>query len=373
MAHEPHAAKFAPQEDTAGPSPAASPQGSLRIAICTTQVPFVYGGNEVLVEGLRDALVERGHRVSIISIPYRWHPRKHIVTGALAWRLIDITESNGEPVDLAICTKWPSYVVKHPRKVVWLVHQFRQAYDWFGTPLSDFTSMPEDRRVRRLILKMDHTALSESRGVFTISENVANRLRRFNGLEGTPLYPPLRSGLSLEPGPYGDYVFSLNRLDPAKRIGLLLEALAQAPEVRAVIAGTGPEADNLKRQATRLGVANRVEFAGFVSDEEASRLYRSAGAVYYAPVDEDYGYGTIEAFQAARPVITTSDAGGVLEFVEHGVTGLVSPPEPAAIARSLQRVVSNREEAEMMGRAGRERVRDITWDRVVEALLGAAG
>jgi glycosyltransferase involved in cell wall biosynthesis len=263
-------------------------------------------------------------------------------------------------------------VVKHPRKVVWLVHQFRQAYDWFGTPLSDFTSMPEDRRVRRLILKMDHKALSESRKVFTISRNVANRLHRFNGLEGAPLYPPLRSGLALEPGPYGDYIFSLNRLDPAKRIGLLLEALAHAPGVKAVIAGTGPEADNLKRQASRLGITNRVEFAGFVSDEEASRLYRSAGAVYYAPVDEDYGYGTIEAFQAARPVITASDAGGVLEFVQDGVTGLVTPPEPAAIARSLQRMVSNRDEAERMGRAGQEKVRDITWDRVVDALLANA-
>ena len=352
-------------------TPSRQSQDSLRIAICTTQVPFVYGGNEVLVEGLRDALMSRGHKVSVISIPYRWHPRTHIVTGALAWRLIDITESNGEPVDLAICTKWPSYIVKHPRKVVWLVHQFRQAYDWFGTPLSDFTSMPEDRRVRRLILKMDHKALSESRKVYTISRNVANRLHRFNGLEGTPLYPPLRSGLSLEPGPYGDYILSLNRLDAAKRIGLLLEALAHAPDVKAVIAGTGPEADNLKRQASRLGIANRVEFAGFVSDEEASRLYRSARAVYYAPVDEDYGYGTIEAFQAARPVVTTSDAGGVLEFVEDGVTGMVTPPEPAAIARALQRITSNPDEAERMGKAGQQKVRDITWDRVVDALVGS--
>ena len=345
---------------------------SLRIAICTTQVPFVYGGNEVLVDGLRDALVERGHRVSVISIPYRWHPRSQIITGALAWRLIDITEANGETVDLAICTKWPSYVIKHPNKVVWLVHQFRQVYDWFGTPLSDFNSLPEDKRVRRLVLKTDQTALSESRKVFTISQNVANRLNRFNGLEGTALYPPLRSGLTLEPGPYGDYLLSLNRLDAAKRIGLLLEALAQAPGVKAVIAGTGPDADNLKRQASRLGISSRVEFAGFVSDEDASKLYRNARAVYYAPVDEDYGYGTIEAFQAARPVLTTSDAGGVLEFVEDGVTGLVTPPEPLAVARSLQRVMSNPEEVARLGLTGQEKVRDITWDKVVDALLEAA-
>jgi glycosyltransferase involved in cell wall biosynthesis len=345
---------------------------SLRIAICTTQVPFVYGGNEVLVEGLREALVARGHKVAVVALPYKWHPRPQIVTSALAWRLVDLAEANGEVVDVVICTKWPSYVVKHPKKVTWLVHQFRQAYDWFGTPLSDFTSFQDDIRVRRIVSKMDRKTLGESRKIFTISQNVANRLRRFNDLEGTPLYPPLRSGLALEPGPYGDYVLSLNRLDAAKRVDLLLDALALAPSVRAVVAGTGPDADALKRRASKLGIAGRVEFTGFISDEEASRLYGNARAVYYAPVDEDYGYGAIEALQAARPVITTRDAGGVLEFVEDGVTGLVTPPEAAAIARSLLRFSSNAEEAARLGVAGRERVSGITWDKVVDALLGAA-
>src|SRR6476619_6605640 len=120
---------------------------------------------------------------------------------------------------------------------------------------------------------MDRTTLAESRQILSISHNVAARLRRFNGLEGTPLYPPLRSGLHLEPGPYGDYILSLNRLDVAKRVGLLLDALAHAPGVKAVIAGTGPEADALKRKARDLGISDRVEFTGFVRDDEVSRLY----------------------------------------------------------------------------------------------------
>src|SRR5262245_56402626 len=162
--------------------------------------------------------------------------------------MVDITEADGQRVDVAICTKWPSYVVRHPCKITWLVHQFRQIYDWFGTPLSDFTGSPEDVRIRRLVMDMDRKTLAESRRLFTISRNVANRLKRFNGLDGTPLYPPLRSGLKLEPGPYDDYIFSLNRLDAAKRLDLLLDALALAPGVRAVIGGTGPETEALKRQ-----------------------------------------------------------------------------------------------------------------------------
>jgi glycosyltransferase involved in cell wall biosynthesis len=344
----------------------------LRIAICTAQVPFVYGGNEVLVDGLREALLARGHKVEIIALPYKWYPHEQIISSALAWRLVDITEANGQPVDVAICTKWPSYVVKHPRKVTWLVHQFRQIYDWYGTPMSDFTGTPEDVRIRRTTQEMDHTALAESRKIFTISRNVAARLRRFNGLEGTPLYPPLRSGLHLEPGPYGDYILSVNRLDAAKRVGLLLDALADAPGVRAVIAGTGPDAEALKRKARDLGISARVDFAGFVSDEDVSRLYANARAVYYAPIDEDYGYGTVEALTAARPVVTTTDSGGVLEFVEDGKSGLVTPPDPTSIALSIKRIMDHPEEAARLGQAGQERVAGITWDKVVDALLGAA-
>lgn len=346
------------------------PEG-LHIAICTSQVPFVRGGNEVLVEGLRDALAAKGHHVEIIALPFKWYPHAQIVSSALAWRMLDIIESNGRPIDLAICTKFPSYVVQHPRKVTWLVHQFRQVYDWFGTPMSDFTNSPEDARIRRSIIEMDRNTLAESRRIFAISRNVAGRLRHFNGLEATPLYPPLRSGLDLAPGPYGDYIFSMNRLDAAKRIDLLLDALVLAPGVRAVVAGTGPDAEALKRRAGRLGISGRVEFAGFVSDEQASRLYANARAVYFAPVDEDYGYGAVEALQAARPVITASDSGGVLEFVEEGVTGLVTPPDPGAIARSIARLASDQDLAGRLGHAGRERVKNISWDTVVNSLLGA--
>jgi len=286
--------------------------------------------------------------------------------------MVDITESNGQKIDLAICTKWPSYMVKHPNKVTWLVHQFRQIYDWFGTPMSDFTNWPADVQVRRTIIDMDGKALAESRRIFTISRNVASRLKRFNGLDGIPLYPPVRSGLDLQPGPYGDYILSVNRLDAAKRVGMLLDALAaSAPGVRAVIAGTGPEAESLKRKARHLGISEHVEFTGYASDEEISRLYANARAVYYAPIDEDYGYGTVEALTAARPVITTDDSGGVLEFIEDGKTGLVTAPDPKRIARSVLRLMEDSREVDRMGAAGKARVSNLTWDHVVDSLLGA--
>lgn len=341
-----------------------------RIIICATQVPFVRGGAEYLVEGLRDALIAMGHTVDIVSLPFNWHPVERITATALAWRMIDINEVNGVPVDQVICTKFPSYLVRHRCKVVWLVHQHRQAYDQYGTPLSDLQNTVADRAVRAAIMRMDQRGLSEARARYTISRNVSKRLQHFNGLDSQPLHPPSRYAGQLWAGDYGDYILAPARLDAAKRLDLLLEALAHTERpLRAVFAGSGPERARLEQRAAQLKLGERVQFLGFVPDTTLIDLYARARAVYYAPVDEDYGFATVEAFGAARPVVTTDDAGGVLEFVRDGENGFVTPAVPQAIAARLDILAANAELAARLGRAGLPMVRDITWERVVGALV----
>jgi glycosyltransferase involved in cell wall biosynthesis len=342
-----------------------------RILVCGVQVPFTRGGAELLIDGLVQALHEAGHQVEVVQIPFTWAPSKtEIVKGCLAWRLLDLTESNEVPVDQVICTKFPSYAVRHPKKVVWLVHQHRQAYDWYGTSYSDFTYHEEDREVRRALQRIDQRCLGEAKRIYTISRNVSRRLAHYNGLRSTPLYPPSRYRDQLRPGPYEDYILYLGRLDRAKRVHLLIEAITQTQEpLRCVIAGTGPEQKNLEALARQHRVHDRIHFAGYVEDETLVSLYANARAVYYAPVDEDYGYATVEAFHSLKPVVTTEDAGGVLEFVEHDKTGLISPPEPMAIAAHLERLAADPALAERLGRAGSERVNKITWERVIQKLV----
>jgi glycosyltransferase involved in cell wall biosynthesis len=341
-----------------------------RILICATQVPFVRGGAELLVDGLRDALRERGHSVDVVQLPFAWQPHERIGSSALAWRLLDLAHVNGAPVDQIICTKFPSYAAHHPHKVVWLVHQHRQAYDWYGTPFSDFSGTAEDRTVRDMLLRMDRRMLGEARRLYTISRNVGARLKRFNGLDSQPLYPPSRYAGRLRAGPYGDYVLSDARLDAAKRLDLLLRALAQtkAP-IRCVFVSTGPEREPLQRLAASLGLGARAQFRGYVPDDELIDLYAGARAVYYAPFDEDYGFTTIQALAAARPVVTTTDAGGVLEFVEDGVNGCVAAPEPGAIAARLDALAADVELAARLGAAGPAPVAGITWEKVLDALV----
>lgn len=346
----------------------------MRIVVCATRVPFAYGGAEMLVESLVAELKARDFEVDTVALPFAWGSREQLLKSALAWRLLDLTEAGGKRIDRVIATRFPSYLVKHPHKVVWLIHQMRQVYDLLGTSYSDFTGEePRDRRVIDMVRGMDGQTLGEARARFTISGNTAERLKRFNRLDAEPLYPPPRLEGAYRPGDFGDYVLSAGRLDPLKRFDLLLQALASAATpVRVKLAGSGPEEAKLRELAARLGVAERVDFLGFVPDEEMVRLFAGALAVYYAPYDEDYGYVTVEAFKSAKPVVTTADSGGVLEFVEDGINGFVAPPGAAReLGARFDALFEDRARARALGEAGRAKVASIGWDRVIERLVEA--
>jgi glycosyltransferase involved in cell wall biosynthesis len=340
------------------------------VLIAAVQAPFITGGAEILVQELRANLDRRGFRVDVANVPFKWYPVSELARQALAWRLLDVTESNGTPVDLVIPTKFPSFLVRHPRKVAWLFHQHREAYDLYGTPYCSFRDTPEDRQVREAIQAMDTASLSECRAIFTISRNVADRLSRYNGLPGTPLYPPPHHLGRYRSEGSGDYLFYAGRLDRLKRLDLAIDAMKRVRGgARLRIAGTGPLAEELRKQIVGLGVEDRVELLGFVDAEDLLRLYAGCRAAYYAPLNEDYGYVTVEAFLSGKPVVTTTDAGGPLEFVTDGETGLVTPPTPEAIAEGIDRLWTLPEaRLREMGEAGRQRVAGITWDHVIDRL-----
>jgi glycosyltransferase involved in cell wall biosynthesis len=332
----------------------------MRLAVCMPQVPFERGGTEIFADGLVQALREHGHETELVTVPFKWYPGERVLTQSFLWRLLDLEEANGRPIDAVIATKFPSYVVRHPNKIVWLLHQFRQAWDLDRTELGQFSESAEDRALRRKVLELDRMSLGEAKKIFTTSSIVAGRLKDSVGLDAEVLAPP-PAPLAFRCDEYGDFILSVNRLDRAKRIDLLIEAAAQVPDVRVVIAGDGPDRERLE------GLANgRVEFVGRVSDEELAALYARCRAVYYAPVNEDYGLVPYEAFLSDKPVITTTDAGGPLDIVRDGETGRVVAPRAEELARAL---ALSEDEARTLGRAGHEIARGVTWSRCVERLL----
>jgi glycosyltransferase involved in cell wall biosynthesis len=340
------------------------------VLVCEAQVPFVHGGAEIHVRELVRELRARGYLAELVSVPFKWYPKEEILPHAAAWRLLDLSESNGRPVDLVIASKFPTYFVRHPNKVAWLIHQYRAVYELCGTPYSDFSHTELDVGLRDTLIRLDTQMLGECRAVYANARNTAARVEKFNGLRATPLYHPPRLAARLAAGPYGDYILSVGRIESVKRVDLVVRALAQADRsLRLVVAGDGTQRENVEREARECGVVDRVTFLGAVGDDELIDLYAGALAVVYPPYDEDFGYVTLESFLARKPVITCTDSGGPNEFVRDGINGFVCEPTPEALASAFSRLAADRSNASALGDAGHEVARHITWDGVIEKLL----
>jgi glycosyltransferase involved in cell wall biosynthesis len=340
------------------------------VLVCEAQVPFVHGGAEVHVRQLVRELRLRGYLAELVSVPFKWYPKEEILPHTAAWRLLDLSESNGRPIDLVIASKFPTYFVRHPNKIAWLIHQYRAAYELCGTEYSDFSHTELDVGLRDTLMRLDTRMLSECRAVFTNARNTAARLSKFNGLAAEALYHPPQLAPRLVPGPYGDYVLSVGRIESVKRVDLCIRAMAGVDRpIQLVIAGDGTQRQNAERTAAEAGVADRVTFLGSVGDDQLVELYAGALAVIYPPFDEDFGYVTIEAFLARKPVITCSDSGGPNEFVVDGVNGFVCAPAWDELTLAINRLAANRTLAAALGDAGHAVASRITWDGVIEKLV----
>jgi glycosyltransferase involved in cell wall biosynthesis len=340
------------------------------VLVCETQVPLVRGGAELLVRQLVAELRARGVATDRVSLPFKWYPKDEILPHAAAWRMLDLSESNGQAIDLVIATKFPTYFARHPRKVCWLVHQHRAIYELCGTDYSDFGHDEIDVGLRDRIMALDEEMLAECAGLYTISQTVSARLEKYNGLRSTPLYHPPLIASRLSPGRYDSYVLSVARLERNKRVDLTVRAMAHLPShLRLVVVGDGSDRKNVERVAENEGVADRVIFQGAVSDDALVPIYRDALCLAYVPFDEDYGLATLEAFLAEKPVVTARDSGGTLEFVEDGINGFVVDPSPEAIASAIARIDTDRQLAASFGAAGRDLAVTISWDQVIDRLL----
>lgn len=342
------------------------------IVVCEAQVPFVHGGAEVHVRELLRELNARGYEAELVSVPFKWYPKEEILPHAAAWRLLDLSESNGRPIDLVIASKFPTYFARHPNKVAWLIHQYRAAYELCGTPFSDFGHNEGDVGLRDTLMRLDTEMLGECRRIYANAQNTANRVGKYNGLTAEALYhpPKLAARLAAARPVYGDFILSVGRIESVKRVDLLVSAMAWVDKpIRLVVAGDGTQRANVERTAVQAGVADRVSFLGAVDDERLLELYREALAVVYPPYDEDFGYVTLEAFLSRKPVITASDSGGPNEFVADGVNGFVRAPAPQAFAEAVNLLARDPRRAAAMGDAGYDRARVITWDGVIEKLV----
>jgi glycosyltransferase involved in cell wall biosynthesis len=348
------------------------------ILLLGAKVPFTRGGQDVLMNSLMKELKSRGHEVDTVEIPFQCPPKEALLNQIAIWRALDLTAFGGKKVDLVIATKFPSYFARHPRKSVWLVHQHRPIYDLHAGSYSDFSDDPRDEALRRMLTTADTQAIGECGFVSGISRNVVERLKHYNGINGVALYPPLPQGNAYRSEAPQEYILSVGRLCGIKRVDLMLKAMPIiAPNYKLKIVGTEDEPgvlSYLQNETKKHSLERRVEFLGRVDNEKLIDLYAKAFAVYYAPHDEDYGYVTLEAMAAGRPVVTARDSGGTLEFVEDGVNGIVVEPNTDAIGHGINRLIANQDETRRMGERGRALMQELGlmtggWDSVIDGLL----
>jgi glycosyltransferase involved in cell wall biosynthesis len=343
----------------------------LKVAIVNNCVPFVAGGAEHLAEALRNQLRQRGHEATVIRIPFRWHPSESILNHILACRLMCL-----RGMDRVIGLKFPAYYVPHENKVIWLLHQFRQAYDLWGTAYQDIPNTAEGLKIRQVIIQSDNEYLREASKIYTNSHVTGERLKAFNGFESEILFPPLDRSDHFFCEGYGDYIFYPSRVTGGKRQALVAESMKFCKSPVRLVIGGQPEMPSDQEAITRViresGLEPRVQFIPrFLSEQEKANLFAGALGCAYTPFDEDsYGYVTLESYHSRKPVITCTDSGGIGILVRNGETGLVVPPSPQAIGEAMDRLYEDRTAAQRMGEAGYDLMNTlgINWDIVVERL-----
>lgn len=344
----------------------------MRVALCSSFVPFINGGARFIVEWLSAELIKRGHRTEIIWLPFVETPDR-MFRQMTAYRMLDLAAT----ADKLIAFRPPAYVIPHPNKTLWFIHHFRTYYDLWDTQYRPVEDDERGRAFRGRLITADTNAIGEAKSVFTNSRVVADRLKRFNGIESEVLYPPIHAPERFRAGPYGDEIVTVCRVEPHKRQALLVEAMRHVRSgAKLRICGLshdGKYYSKLQKMVARYRLQERVTIDHrWISEEEKAEILGSSLAIAYAPVDEDsYGYPTLEGALAERPAVTTQDAGGTLEFVENGRNGFVCEPTPESLAAAFDKIHSDRDATRRMGRSARERIRElrIDWPHVVERLL----
>jgi glycosyltransferase involved in cell wall biosynthesis len=344
----------------------------VKIGLISSSVPLVNGGYRFIVDWLFDELMARGNLVEKIYLPFVEDPNE-ILAQMTTFRMIEL-ESHFERV---ITFRPPAHIVSHSRKVVWFIHHIRGFYDLWETQYCGIPNNAVNRGLRAAIMQADGNALAEAYRLFTNSRVVAERIRTFNRLESNVLYPPIRQPERFRSGEYGEEIVSICRFEHHKRQHLLVEAMALTKTpVRLRLCGRTSNPgyiDELRHLAQRTGCSDKVIIdARWISEEEKVEHLETALASAYAPFDEDsYGYPTIEAAHARRCTVTTSDSGGVTEFVLEDETGLVVEPNPKAMADAFDRLWSDRAFARRLGDGALGQIPrlGISWDEVIERLL----
>lgn len=323
------------------------------------------GGAERLYRALLESFVALGHEADEITLESDESSFERILKNYLYFHDLDLSN-----YDLVVSTKAPTWMVRHPNHVCYLIHTIRAFYDMFDELFPKaHTQLMEQRQ---LIHRLDTLALSppRCRRVFSIGYEVSARLQHWNGRDAEVLHPPLWSN-PFQAGDAEALLFLPGRLHAWKRTDLIVKAMQHVKRpVRLMIAGQGDAEQRLRELAK---ADARIEFLGRVTDATLVDLYSRCVAVPFTPKREDYGYVTLEAFASGKPVITCDDSGEAARIVREQQGGMVVAPDPESLAKAIEWMIDHPAESSSMGRRGQAWVNGLHWTTVAKRLMAALG
>jgi len=383
------------------------------VILAPSGIPYAVGGAEKLWWGMLEAIrAHTPHEVELLKVISPESNMREIIASYRRFAELDLNH-----FDLVISTKYPAWMVWHDNHWVYLQHKLRGLYDTYPAGLAtqmdvwppalaelqrllqrepirqhrqdlftelerllhslptaqwdDWFALPGPLS-RQIVHWLDSSALQPGmiNKYMAISNNVAGRQDYFPaGMPVQVIHHP--SDLQPAPCRSGEYLFTVSRLDPPKRLDLLIRAMrASSANIELLIAGSGPQLPTLEKLAAG---DERIRFLGRVADPQLREYYSRALCVPYLPLDEDYGLVTLEAMQAGKPVLTCSDSGGVTELVEAGSSGWVVAPEVDALASAIDEIGAQRQKVAAMAPACQQRVAHINWPATIKLLLNDQG
>lgn len=344
----------------------------MKIAVVNTMAPFVSGGAEQLADHLVTNLRLGGHDAALLRMPFAWDPYDKIPSEIVRLKMLEL-----DAFDRVISLKFPVYLLSAKHHTTWLIHQYRQAYDLWGTPFTNLPNNRDGRAVRDHIIAHDNAALASRDRLFTISGETSKRLCHYNGITADPLRAPINDPELFTGGNDQGYILAPGRINATKRQSIAVEAIKFLPRGTQLIVAGPPDSredeSGLRQLVQDHDLGDRVRLdLRFLSRQELANYVNNARAIVYLPFLEDsFGYVTMEAFEAGKPVITTHDSGELLTIVLDGQTGTVVEARPEAVARAMASYSGNERKARRHGGAGHAlwRAKNINWSENIKRLV----
>lgn len=343
----------------------------MKIAICSTMVPFIEGGARNIVDWLEIKLKEAGHQVEVVYLP-QIESVDNLMQQIAVFRFIDLSSA-----DRVICLRPSSYFISHPHKIVWFIHHIRLFYDLWDSHYREFADDEKYKKFRQELMSLDTAALQEAKVIFANSKVVGERLKKYNNLNSEVLYPPILAPEHYSFASMNDEIAYVCRVEPHKRQELLIEAMryTKSPVKLGLygVASNHETAECLYILIEHYQLTDRIKFENVWIDEERKReIFANCLAAAYLPLDEDsYGYPSLEASHCAKPILTTTDSGGVNELVRNNFNGYVVESTPQALAKAMDNLYYEREKTKLMGQNALRRIDElnISWKHVLNKIL----